>query len=131
MKRTINLFNDLNRTSLSNGGSQVYLHEESLCDVLGSADSILLHFLGSYQSAATSRAKIVVYHSAKPGMRPKDSQLIYGPGFILTTLRPEPLFIPGPFLNRLDITVEVDDSAAASQVLFGFELYATLFNATR
>lgn len=128
MKRNATLFKDANYLSLSTGGSQVYLHDESMCDLLGGADSLLLHFMGFYQSAATARAKIVVYHSAKPGLRPKDSQLIYGPGFIVTTLRPEPFLIPGPFLHRLDITMEVDDSAAATQVQFGFGIYATLFN---
>ena len=54
MKRTINLFNDLNRASLSTGVSQVYLHEESLCDVLGSADALLLHFFGSYRAPRSS-----------------------------------------------------------------------------
>lgn len=131
MKRHMVLFKDANYLSLSNGGSQVYLHEESLCDTLGMADYLLLHFMGFYQSAATARAKIVVYHSAKPGLRPKDAQLIYGPGFIVTTMRPEPLLIPGPFLHRLDITVEVDDSAAAAQIQFGFGINATLFNSPK
>lgn len=127
MKRAIQVFKDFNYTSLSTGGAQVYLHDESLCDMLGNADAILLQFMGTYQSNASARAKIVVYQSAKTGLRPKDAQLPYGPGFIITTLRPEPLWIPGPFLNRLDITVEVDNSSGSSQVQFGFEIFATIF----
>ena len=125
MQRVLRIFDRDDYASQSDGTAQQYFHSDKLCDTLGQADSIAIHVIGDRQSVATARAKILVYHSSRPDVRPREAQQRIPPNLVINSLRPEPFYVYGPFNGRLELVLEVDDSASASDVRFSLEIHAT------
>lgn len=129
MKQDITLY--LRQTGVSNpdGTGKTYRHDQQLCRALGSARELLLAFIGDRKSGASTVATITVYQGADPDNRPSDvGDLMEQFTYQVQELRPEPFPITGPFLGKLDITIEISENVAAptDQQEFQFALYATL-----
>ncbi|MCK6517859.1 hypothetical protein L6R46_22710 [Myxococcota bacterium] len=110
MKRIVTAFGQKTYISAT-GGTTTYQHELGIADVLGQAKSLRVHVIGSRQSTAYARATLRFYESSKPGdARPQQWGVQIGTGTGITTLRPAPFTIVGPFMARVECVLEIDDS---------------------
>ena len=110
MKRIVTAFGQKTYISAT-GGTTTYQHELGIADVLGQAKSLRVHVIGSRQSTAYARATLRFYESSKPGdARPQQWGVQIGTGVGITTLRPAPYDIAGPFMARVECVLEIDDS---------------------
>ena len=129
MKRNLTLFSRQTFLSESDGNPRTYRHAEKLCELLGSAGQVLLYLKGDRRSSSDTAVTIRVYQGADPDNRPADAgELLEGVTMTLSDLRPAPIPVTGPFLNKLDITVSVEENVVspANQQEFDFTLYAVL-----
>ena len=131
MKQDITIFQRQTFVSNADGSAKTYRHDQRLCKALGSSKELLLYFVGDRQSSASAYAQVKVYQGADPDNRPSDvgdilEQFIY----TFDSLRPEPVPISGPYLGKLDITVEIFENAAVptTQQEIQFAIYATIMS---
>ena len=125
MKRLIPVYTRDTYLSGSSGGVKVFRHDESLFEVLGQGKVLLLQVYG-YRKSATARATIKVYESSLQGRPPSEIGTQVGTTVTVTTLRPGPMSITGPFQGRIEVVLEIDDTAATSQQEFDLVIAATL-----
>ncbi|MDP2622366.1 MAG: hypothetical protein Q8Q29_01040 [Actinomycetota bacterium] len=126
MKRNVTVFGS--DTYASPGGLPTpYRHDLSLCDVLGQGKSLRVQVIGHRRSTPNARATVTFYESAKPGeARPEEWGQLITSATLITTLRPAPFDITGPFLGRVACVLEIDDIAAANPQEFALELHVTV-----
>lgn len=129
MKKIVNIFPRDTFFSLNNGNTKSYFHNANLFELLGSAKSIKLHWIGHSSSKDTTQVTIRAFQSSYPDRRPFETSIeIALSGNAFTALRPPVINIPPSFMGLVDVVVEVDDSAATGreEVQVEGELWATL-----
>ncbi len=125
MKRLVQVYARDTYLSGSSGSIQLFRHDASQYSLLGQAKTILLQVYG-YRRSSTARATIKVYESSIPGRSPSEVGVQLGSASTVTVLRSPPISITGPFQGMVEITLEIDDTAAATQQEFDLEIDATL-----
>ncbi len=123
MKRIVTLYSKANYSTL-NGSPELYVHDESLYDVIGQAKDLRFQIF-VFKKSATARASIKVYESAHPTKAPRDA------GNLVTTIQrvatgPHFQTVNGPFHGRMEITLEIDDTGGPAAQDMDLEVFATL-----
>ena len=109
----------------SDGTLQAYFHSEELCDVLGQADTIRLHFNGVSRSAR-GQATLTTYESGLPTGRPDEVGVQIGAATVTSATGPTLATISGPFAGRVSVKLEIDDTGGPAAQWFECEVYATV-----
>jgi hypothetical protein len=132
MKKMITIFPRQTFVSANDGSTRTYLHDQRLCEALGATDELQLVLIGDRVSSSDTLVRITVYQGADPENRPSDvgdpmEEFIYE---IKGQLRPEPMVVSGPYLSKLDITLEIEEDSASptTQQQAQLGLYATLWS---
>jgi hypothetical protein len=131
MKQDITIFQRQTFVSNVDGSAKTYRHDQRLCKALGSSKGLLLYFVGDRQSSADAFAQVKVYQGADPDNRPSDvGDLLEQFVYTFESLRPEPVPITGPYLGKLDITVEIFEAVTpqTTQQEIQFAIYATMMS---
>jgi hypothetical protein len=111
------------------GAIKAYRHDLALCEALGQGKSLRIQAYGHRQSDATNaRARIRVFETSVPAGRPQETgQEIGPPGTAITTLRPAPIQVNGPFQGRVEIVLEIDDVLNQDNAMeFDLEVHVTV-----
>lgn len=127
MKRIVTVF--AQKTYISpTGGPTRYQHDLGVADVLGQGKSLRVQVIGSRKSTTDTRATIRFYETAKPGdARPSQWGTEIGSGTAITTLRPGPFNISGPFHGRVECVLDIDDAVGQDAAQeFDLEVHITV-----
>jgi hypothetical protein len=123
MKRNVTLFPKGNYASPT-GNPTYYYHDEALFDVLGQAKDIRFHII-VHKLSATARATLAIYESAQPDQPPS---LLGNSVATIARVAAGTHFqtISGPMLGRVQVTLQIDDTAGPAAQDMDLEVYATL-----
>lgn len=127
MKRDVLIFDSTSYASASDGTAQLFLHELGICPVLGQGKQLEIELIGKSMSASTARCRLTLYESTNPNGRPRDSQKQLGPQVVISALRPELIWVYGPFASYVEVCMEIyDTNSPTAQVFFELSLRATV-----
>ena len=110
MKRLVTVFERATYLSGASGAPKNYLHDESLCDVLGQAKLIRVQVVGNSTSGANARASVLAFEGSDPTARPSEVGSQIGTTQVIDNdLRPPMFNVVGPFSGRVDLVLEISD----------------------
>lgn len=123
MKRLLTVFSRATYLSANDGAPKVYVHDESLCDVLGQAKTIRVQVVGNSTTGVNTRASIKAFEGSDPNARPSEVGVQIGSTVnVDDDLRPALFNITGPFSGRVDLLLEVSDKTGAPGAEQAFDL---------
>ncbi len=123
MKRNVTLFPRSNYAT-STGNIQLFTHDPGLIDVLGQAKTIKFQVF-VYKKSPTAQMDLKVYESADSSSMPRDNGNLVTPinrtglGGIFPT-------VTGPLCGRIEVCLEISDTAGPNPQDMDLEVFATL-----
>ena len=127
MKRDVLAFDNQTYASAADGTAQLFLHDVGICPILGQGKRLQVELIGRSMSASTARCRLTFYESAVPTGRPRDSQKQLGPQIVVSALRPEPIWVYGPYGSHVEVCMEIyDTNSPTAQVFFELAVHVTV-----
>ena len=128
MKKSIELFSRMTYQNEPTNQKRVVISADSLAKSLGAAKAIRVQLIG-YRITPGCELTLSMHETAHPSFRPNEV-VAGGTPFhtsgVITTLRPAPYNIGGPFCDNVCFTLQIKHTTDAAQVEFDGQVYVTL-----
>lgn len=128
MKKSIELFSRMTYQNEPTNQKRVVVSADSLAKSLGAAKAIRVQLIG-YRITAGCELTLSMHETAHPGFRPNEvvpGGTPFHTSNVITTLRPAPYTINGPFCDNVCFTLQIKHTTDAAQVEFDGQVYVTL-----